>query len=117
LDFIMSDLTINTTLRDANSIANRSAPAEKSSESPPTAAPSKVSKPSEVHSSPKGTIESNSGLFVIQFRDGDGTVKMQYPAKKAAHEYEKSSSEAPQGNSQGSGVDPTNNPSEASESA
>ncbi len=107
----MSDLTINTALQNVNSTPRR--PAASGGGEASKSAPMKVRSPSESYSSPKGTIDSSSGMFVIQFRDGDGNVKMQYPSSKAAYEYEKSSSDAPQRTD----VDSTNNPSEAPESA
>jgi len=107
----MSDLTINATLRNAGSMASRPVSSGKDGGEVPAASTSKVPSPDEFHTSPKGSIDSNSGLFVIQFRDGDGSVTMQYPSSKAAHEYSKNSSDAPQRTE----VDPTNNPSEASE--
>ena len=92
----MSDLTINTTLRNVDTVSSRPVRSSNGGGEATTPEPGKVPPPSEFHSSPKGTIDSSSGMFVIQFRDGDGNVEMQYPPAKAAHEYEKSSSDAPQ---------------------
>lgn len=108
----MSDLTINTALQNVNSPPRRPA-ASSSGDAPKAAAAMKVPNPDEFHSSPKGTIDSSSGMYVIQFRDGDGNVKMQYPSSKAAHEYARNSSDAPQRTD----VDLTSNPSEGPESA
>ncbi len=108
----MSDLTINTALQNVNSMPSRR-PAASDNGDASKPAPMKVPSPSEFHSSPKGTIDSSSGMFVIQFRDGDGNVKMQYPSSKVAHEYARNSSDAPQGTD----VNPTDNPSEGPESA
>jgi len=52
-----------------------------------SSAPNPVPVPSKFITSPKGTIDSNSGLFIVQFRDGDGQVTAQYPAPKAASAY------------------------------
>ncbi len=46
--------------------------------------------PADFISSPKGRIDSDSGLFVIQFRDrSSGEVTMQFPFEKAAGVYKK----------------------------
>ena len=109
----MSDLTINTTLRNADTVSSRPARSSKNGGEATAPEPGKVPPPSEFHTSPKGTIDSSSGMFVIQFRDGDGNVTMQYPPAKAVQEYERRSSRAPQKTD----VDPTNNPSAGPESA
>ena len=109
----MSDLTINTTLRDVNTVPSRPSRSGNEGEEKTAPEPGKVPPPSEFLSSPKGKIDSDSGMFVVQFRDKDGKVTMQYPPDKAAHEYARSSSGAPQRTD----VDPTNDPSEAPESA
>ncbi len=49
--------------------------------------------PADFVSSPKGRIDSDSGLFVIQFRDrSSGEVTMQFPSEKAAGVYKKAES-------------------------
>lgn len=110
----MSDLTINTTLRDANSVPSRPARSGSGGGDSPAPTPQEVPSPSEFRSSPKGTIDSGSGLFVIQFRDSDGTVTMQYPSSKA-QQYERSSSGASQKSPLD--LDPTSNPPKAPVSA
>jgi len=76
-------------------------PAAKASS--PTAAPAAkpaAIQPAEFVSSPKGRIDSDSGMFVIQFRDrSSGEVTMQFPAEKAAGVYKKAESLSTSGTS------------------
>lgn len=83
----MSDLSINTTLRGTSSMPSRTA--SSSGGGTPSPAKNPVPVPSEFITSPKGTIDSSSGMFVVQFRDGDGKVTMQYPAPKASFAYKR----------------------------
>ncbi len=86
----MSDLSINTTLPGTNSMPSRTAASSGGGTPAPAPAKNPVPVPSEFITSPKGTIDSNSGMFVVQFRDGDGKVTMQYPAPKASFAYKRS---------------------------
>ncbi len=86
----MSDLSINTTLRGPNSTPSRTVSSSGGGAPVSTPAPNPVPVPSKFINSPKGTIDSSSGMFVVQFRDGDGKVTMQYPAPKASNAYKQS---------------------------
>lgn len=87
----MSDLTINTTLSTA-STARRVSDTSSSAASASSPQVTNVIKAGEFTSA-KGVIDSEAGMFVVQFRDSKtGAVNMQYPAKKAASEYRKTAS-------------------------
>ena len=84
----MSDLTINSTLQTA-STARKVNEASASAANAPAPQVTNVIQAGEYTSS-KGMIDSEAGMYVVQFRDSKtGAVNMQYPAKKAASEYRK----------------------------
>lgn len=84
----MNDLTAASMQIRSNLAARSAVPKATAvvSNSPAQAAPSGV-----FVSSPKGSIDAASGIYVIKFRDSrSGEVTMQYPAEKVVHEYRKS---------------------------
>jgi len=82
----MSDISINTTLRGTSSMPSRSV-SSSGGGGGSVSTPSPIPVPGQLITSPKGTIDSNSGMFVVQFRDNDGKVTMQYPAPQASSAY------------------------------
>ena len=90
----MLDLVVKSTQESQYTTARPTAKA--SSEAAAPVLKAEAVKPAEFISSPKGRIDSGSGMFVIQFRDrSSGEVTMEYPSKKAAGVYKKADSLVP----------------------
>ena len=97
----MSDLSVKTALDSAVTQPRRSASIETKSAPDAGAAPvagqgtAKGSAPdiSNYVTSPKGVVDPESGVYVLQYRDGaTGEVLNQYPSEKAVSAYKRGAS-------------------------
>ena len=96
----MSDLSVTTA---PESVVSSSRKATAQTEAKPASQPDvgdSARKPSSADvtnfvTSPKGVVDPQSGVYVLQYRDGEtGEVEMQYPSKKAVAAYQRSDSAA-----------------------
>ena len=88
----MSSLNISSALPSASQQPSQHAVEAKVSENLVQSAP-KATDFSERYSSPRGTVDPESGMYVLQIRDGEsGDVKNQYPSKQVVRAYEQQAS-------------------------
>lgn len=107
MGLVMENLTVSTVPPTAVSSTQASPPRNAASSQP---SETKVFKPAEFFSSPKGKIDSD-GFYVVQFRDPEsGEVQLEYPSKKVTTAYKQTvsstQSAAPQPSSGSGGGTP-----------
>jgi len=88
----MSDLSVKTVPEGAVSPPRKAVPSEVKAPSDASASVGKGSQPdvSNYVTSPKGVVDPESGVYVLQYRDGaTGEVLNQYPSAKAVDAYKR----------------------------